>query len=177
MKKISNNNYPTRITNLYVNSYEDFNKLRTWVNKFYPNFKTYMPFYDLTYEKYVENKTNWINKYKEYVEKFAERFEGEFKSDIGYILNVIDYHKKNYGYECTVEHAKNEYLYYQIQLKKIEEGDEAIGKDYMFCVFNDKHLNKILKWRCPFPFVREHIHKQYWYSKAFEWLYKKFYKK
>lgn len=161
------------IDKLYVHSYYEFNDLRTWALVYYPKLLLYFYDYTLTEKEYLENRTEWVKQAKAIHLRDKARF-GNYETKEQAIQNLIAYYKQSANYDCPLQQAEDEYNHMSRHDITI---DHQLECQYSFPVMNTPlKVDRILKWRCPVPCVREYLHKQCGVNMKYEWFYRLFWK-
>lgn len=163
------------IDKIYARSFEEYDVLKKWALVYYPQLIFYFYDFDLTYNKFLKNRKDWLNEYKRNIRKDAERL-GKYENEEEAVQNLIKHYKKS-KYNCPLEQAKEEVKSCLKNLERVESGDATLEEEYTFPIMTSPFsVDKKLKWTCPIPFVREYLHKQCGVNPKKEWLYKMFWK-
>jgi hypothetical protein len=146
--------------------------LRKWALVYYPELIFYMYDFDLTYEEFLKNKTQWLANTKAIIKRDYARL-GKFEHPEDAVINLIEHYKKTADYNCPKEQATKEVEYCLNQYEKLQVGDYALEDDYTFPIMNTPmKVDLYLKWHCPVPCVRKYLeehcgYKTKWYHKLF----------
>ena len=156
------------IDKIYAKSFYEYDKILKWVLIYYP--KMLVNFYDIhrTAENWQSSEDYYVEHQKMIFEEAMKKL-GNFETNEEAIQNLIK-HYADVGYECPYEQAKSEVEYI---LENAEYTDVEIAMMHTVPIACPTFKqDKILKWRCPIPFVREYLeshcgYKTKWYHKLF----------
>ena len=156
------------IDKLYAHNYRQYDDLLRWVMIYYP--KMLVSFFDIhiTSNDYYARLEEWTKGTREIFERDYKKL-GNFETTEEAIENLRNHYKK-YNYDMPQNQLEEE-VDYIIEHYNLDEYE--IEELYSFPIMRPTFKeDKILKWRCPLPFVRDYLKthcgvKTRWYHKLF----------
>ena len=156
------------IDKIYAKSFYEYDDFLKWVIIYYP--KMLLKFYDIhiTADEWNKSEKYHLENTKTIYQRDLEKL-GKFKDKEEAVQNLIN-HYAEVGYECPVKQAKDE-VDYILEVSSYDDYDILMNYSMPIACLTFKQ-DKILKWRCPIPFIREYLethcgYKTRWYHKLF----------
>lgn len=161
------------IDKLRVKNYDEYQDLLKWSIAYCPQVLAYI--YD-------------INMTREDFNTAMDKHIASWRDDAKKCMDVIvPFTTMNDAINKTKEHYMSKYraalsdndaqLIVTSWINSYNMTDQDIADSFAMTVMNTPmRIDRILKWRCPLPFVRKYLHVQCGVNPRLEWLYKLFWK-
>lgn len=161
------------IDKLQVKNYSEYQDLLKWAIEYCPKVLRYIYDINITADRFKEKVDEFVRSRREEAKNGMDAVT-PFTTEQDAISKLQEFYMRKYRAALTENDAK---LVLNQWFEVYRTPDDEIAEFFTMSVMNaPTEIDRILKWRCPIPFVRRYLHTQCGVNPKWEWLYKIFWK-